>query len=357
MLILSTMSSGKIKSLLKWILILQFFPIFVLAQAPITIPTTSGFGGFFIVAPGAFNAQTNVIANGPPFFRYAGYKKIESIFSSPVSKSAIGPAFTTEINYTFAKSKTQLFFGNRMEDLLHLDVPFGLGVRQELKDSSILSFSVLLTPLFLNYWEDSFVENEDRVITHVNFPGVRLIWDRIFKTGLELSTTYRLFKLGEEKNGQWLVDRGELDPDLQHLLVREGNVFRLQALYRLKINRHRLEPNVRYVDENFDGAAMATKGYVLRVNYIYPTPKVIFEATLNYGNRKAKAMNPIYNETLDAVRYGTAVAGVVPVKMGNSRRWSIVIAAEYLAENANINFFDSKLASILVGLQYRNMRR
>jgi hypothetical protein len=350
-------SLRKIKYKVGWICIVLFFPIFLYGQAPMSIPTTSGWGGFFVVAPGAFNAKTNTIANGPPFFRYAGYKKIESIFSSPVSKSAIGPAFTTEINYTFAKSKTQLFLGNRMEDLLRLDVPFGLGVRQELKDSSILSFSVLLTPLFLNFWQDSFVENEDRELTHVNFPGVRLIWDRMFKTGLELSATYRLFKLGEEKNGQWLIDRGELDPDLQHLLVREGNVFRLQALYRVKINRHRLEPSVRYIDENFDGAAMATKGYVLRLNYIYPTPKVIFEATLNYGDRRAKAVNPIYNETLDADRYGVALAGVVPVKMGNSKRWSIVVVAEYLEENANINFFDTKLASVLVGLQYRNMRR
>lgn len=349
----------KIKSLIKWILIVQLFPIFIYAQAPISIPTTSGWGGFFLLSPftGGFNARTNTIANGPPFFQYAGYKNIESIFASPASKLAIGPAFATELNYTFAKSKTQLFLGNRMEDLLRLDVPFGLGVRQELKDSSILAFSILFTPIFLNYWQDPFVENEDRKLSRVNFPGVRLIWDRIFKTGLELSTTYRQFQVREENSGQWLVDRGELDPTLQHLLVREGSVFRLQALYRLKINRHRFEPSVRYVDENFDGKAMATKGYVLRLNYIYPTPKVIFEVSLNFGNRKAQAVNPIYNQTLDADRYGAAIAAVMPIKLGNSKRWSIVVAGEYMNENANINFFDSKLNSVLLGLQYRNIRR
>jgi len=243
-----------------------------------------------------------------------------------------------------------------MEDLLRLDVPFGLGVRQELKDSSVLSFSVLFTPIFLNFWQDPFLENEDRKLSRVNSPGVRVIWDRMFKSGLELSTTYRLFQVREENSGQWLVDREELDPNLQHLLVREGSIFRLQALYRLKINRHRFEPSVRYIDENLDGAAMATKGYIVRMNYIYPTPKVVFEVTLHFGNRKGQAVNPIYNQTLDADRYGAAVAALMPIKLGNSKKWSIVVVGEYMGENANINFFDTKLSSVLVGLQYRNLR-
>ena len=350
-------SLRKSKYFLGWICIVQFFPIFLYGQAPMSIPTTSGWGGFFLVAPGVFNTQTNLIVTGPPLAQDAGYKNIASIYSSAQVKTAIASPVAGEINYTFAKSKTQVFLGNRLEDLLRLDVPFGLGVRQELKDSSILSLSFLFTPLNLSQWKDPYLENKDREPSRVNLPGLRVIWDRIFRTGLELSATYRTITLDVEKSGEELIAQNRLDPNLQHLLVRNGNVWRLQAMYRLKINRHRLEPSVRYVDENLDGAALANKGYLLRLNYIYPTPKVIFEVTLNFGNRKGQAVNPIYNETLDADRYGAAIGAIVPIKVGNSKRWSIMVLGEYIRENANIDFYNSGFYGIMGGLTYRNLRR
>jgi len=347
----------KIKSLIKWILIVQFFPIFVYGQALNSIPTTSGFGGFLAIGSGSVSAQTNVIASGPVVLgRPAGYKNIESIFSSPVTKSQVGGICCGEINYTFAKSKTQLFFGNRLEDLLRMDVPFSLGVRQELKDSSILALQVITTPN-VGIWKDPYVENEDRESTGIILPGVRLTWGRVFKTGLEVAASYRFLTLDAERSGESLIQQNQLNPDLQRLLDRNGKLLRLQALYSLKINRHRIEPLIQYNSEILDGAAMATKGYVFRVNYLYPTRKVIFDANFSFGSRLGQAVNPIYNERLEAVRYGGVFAAFVPVKLGNSRRWSIFALVEYLREEANINFYDAQSHAILGGLTYRNLRR
>jgi len=350
-------SLRKIKYLVGWICIVQFFPIFVYAQALTSIPTTSGWGGFILVGSGYISMQTNLVASGPVSLgRPSGYKNIESIFSSPVTKSYLGALFPTEINYTFAKSKTQLFLGNRVEDLIRMDIPFSLGVRQELKDSSILAFQVITTPN-VSLWKDPYAENVDRENTNIILPGVRLTWGRIFKTGLELAASYRFLNLDAERSGEALIQQNRLNPDLQHLLNREGKLLRLQALYALKINRHRIEPVIQYNSEFLDGEAMATKGYVFRVNYLYPTRKVIFDVNLNFGSRKAQAVNPIYNERFDAVRYGGVFAAFVPIKLGKSNRWSVFTLAEYLTEDSNINFFDAQSYAILGGLSYRNLRR
>jgi len=237
-----------------------------------------------------------------------------------------------------------------------MDVPFSLGVRQELKDSSILSLQAITTPN-VGLWQDPYVENVDRERAYIFLPGVRLIWGRIFKTGLELAVSYRFLKLDEERSGESLIQQNLLNPNQQQLLYRDGKLLRLQALYALKINRHRFEPMIQYNSEILDGAAMASKGYVLRLNYLYPTRKVIFDANISIGNRRGQAVNPIYNERLEAVRYGGFVAAFVPIKLGASNRWSVFALVEFLKEDANINFYDAQANSILGGLSYRNLRR
>jgi hypothetical protein len=347
----------KVKSLVKWIFLVQLFPIIVYAQALPSIPTTSGWGGSALTGPAYISIQTNLIASGPiTLGRPSGYKNIESIFSAPVRKSYLAALFPLDINYTFAKSKTQLFLGNRVEDIIRMDLPFNLGVRQELKDSSILAFQVIMTPN-VSVWKDPYAENVDRESTDIILPGVRLTWGRIFKTGLELAASYRFLNLDAERSGEALIQQNRLNPDLQHLLNRGGKLLRLQALYALRINRHRFEPVIQYNSEFLDGAAMATKGYVFRVNYLYPTRKVIFDVLLNFGSRKAQAVNPIYNERFDAVRYGAVFAAFAPIKLGKSNRWSVFTLAEYLREEANINFYDAESYAIVVGLSYRNLRR
>ena len=143
------------------------------AMAIDRIPETSGFRGIFIALPGYFNVQSNLIVKGPPLLDDVGNTRIDSIFASGESQSAPAFAIGGEINYTFAGTGTQVFFGNRLEDLLRLDLAFGLGVRQRLGNAGILAASLLTTPLELKVWSDPYFEGEDRVATEVNRPGIR----------------------------------------------------------------------------------------------------------------------------------------------------------------------------------------
>jgi len=262
-----------------------------------------------------------------------------------------------ELNYTFAGTRTQLFFGNRLEDVLRLDVVFGLGARQELPDSSILAVSYLMTPAQLKLWSDPYIEGEDRRSTELNFPGFRLRWARILRTGLELTVTDRFYSFDDEKSGNWLIDQARLDPDQQPLLERDGYVLRMQALYRFDTGGHRFEPALRYVSDKHKGAAIANSGFSVQLTYLYNSPKMLLDVNLALGQRQADEAHPVYGKVLDTDRYGAAVTAFIPIrplKGGVLTAWA---SAEIFRENANIDFFDSSAGSVIAGLAWSHRRK
>jgi len=326
------------------------------AVAQDDIPTTSGFSGYGLVAPGYFNVQSSLLVTGTPLLADVGTAQIESIFEAPTSGSVPALVLGLELNYTNASTRTQLFFGNRIEDILRLDIAFGLGIRQELGDMGILAVSALLTPTELKFWADPYVEGEDRQPTSLDYPGARLRWGRILKTGLELTGTFRQYRHGEENSGNWLIEQGRLDPAQKSLLARDGNIIQVQALYRIDVKRHRFEPAVRYINDDHDGAALAKKGFSLQLTYLYREPKFVLDANLVFGHRKADAVHPIYDETLTSDRWGVAFKAFIPIRPFKRTGWSIFVGGEIFQENVNVDFFDSRIGSIDVGVLWRHRR-
>jgi hypothetical protein len=326
------------------------------ALAVDSIPATSGFSGFILVSPGYFNVESNQIVTGAPLLDDVGTAQIDSIFSSPSSKTSPALTIGAELNYTFASTRTQLYYGNRLEDVLRLDIAVGLGLRQELPDESVLSVSLLNTPLDLEVWSDPYIEGERRKRTELNVPGARVRWGGILNTGLELTATVREYSYDEENGGDWLVDQGRLESDQQHLLDRDGDAMTLQALYRIEKNKNRFEPAVRYIKEDLDGSAVELEGYSLQLTYLYLSPKVVIDTNLIYGVREATDVHPVYGKVLDTERWGTSVTAFIPIKKWKTSQMSVLIAAEVFWENANIDFYDSRINSISVGLLWRHNR-
>jgi hypothetical protein len=326
------------------------------AVAVDNIPTTSGFGGYFLLAPGGFGVQSNMIVRAaPPLLSDVGNDRIESIFEAPSSQSSASVLTAGELNYTFANTRTQLFAGNRIEDLLRIDVSFGLGVRQELPDKSILAGSFLWTPTEMKVWTDPYVEGVDRVKTYRDAPGVRLRWGRILRTGLEVTLTYREYQHDDETSGSWLIAQGRLDPTQQSLLDRNGNIWKIQFLYRIKSGPHVFEPSISYTDSDFDGAAMANKGPSIKLTYLYIAPKLVLDGNLLFNTYKSKVSHPVYGEVLDAKRWGATLTAFYD--LFNAQRFRAMLSAEYVRENANIDFFDSRVSSISAGVIWRYRRQ
>jgi len=340
---------------------LAFVALVAVASCPILaavddIPETSGFSGFFLTGPAYFNVESNLIVDGAPLLDDVGNTQIESIFDSPSAQTAPAWFLAGELNYTFATTRTQIFFGNRLEDILRLDLTYGIGVRHELPDDSILALSVVATPLEMKVWSDPYVEGVDRVPTDRNKPGLRLRWGRMFKTGLEFTATYREVRHDQERSGEFLVGEGRLDPALQPLLSRSGNSLALQFLYRVRVKkRHVFEPSIRYTDLDLDGAAMRSTAYALRLTYLYLTPKLVVDANLVLGTHEADETHPVYGKVKEGDRRGGAVAAFYD--LFNKKRLRAYAMVEYFKEDANIDFFDSRVSAFSIGVLWRHARK
>jgi len=324
------------------------------SSGQMSISDSSGFSGFVFGGPGYFNISSSLIVSGAPLLGDVGEPKIVSITDAPSANGVAAFPFVFELNYTFGKSRTQLFVGNLLEDILRLDVRVGIGVRQQLRDNSILTASLLLTPLELKFWSDPYIEGEERKPTGLYFPGVRLRWSHVLKTGLVLTTTFRQYRFNEEKSGEWLFNQGRIDLDEVSLLDRNGDVLKLEALYRIKLKKHHLSPAIRYWNEAHNGAAMAQKGFTIKLKYLYQNPKWILDVNLLYGSRKANEIHPIYDTKLDANRYGGSLVIFFPIKVYKSSVLSIFVGGEIFTENSNVDFFDSHVNMVMVGVVWRH---
>lgn len=328
------------------------------AHAQNLISKTSGFSGYLGLAPAYFSVSNSLLVGGAPLLDKVGDPTIRSIFAAPGSNSAPRLVTGGEISYTFASTRTQVFFGNRLEDLLRLDVSFGLGIRQEMPDGSILAASALGTPLDLKVWSDPYIEGVPRTATQLNNKGARLRWGGIFDTGLELTGTWRKRELDAETSGTWLVGQNRLPASALPLLNRDGDIWNLQALYRVDIGqRHRLEPAFRYFSDDLKGAAMADTGTTLQMTYLFFTPTLIVDVNALFSQREAEAVHPVYDQRLDRKRYGAGLTLFFRVRRFENSALNLTLGGEYYRENANIAFFDSEVASVNVGFLWRHIRQ
>ena len=180
----------------------------------------------------------------------------------------------------------------------------------------------------------------------------------MFKTGLELTATFRWYQHDLEKSGSWLIDQGRLDPEDQNLLDRDGNVIRLQALYRISIgDNQRIEPAVRAIFDNHHGEAMANKGFAAKITYLYATPKAILDFNLLYGGRNARSLHPVYDEKVDSKRLGAAFTFFKPFKRTKNSIWSFWGSVEYFNEDSRIDFFDSSVTAITGGVMWKHRKK
>ena len=128
-------------------------------------------------------------------------------------------------------------------------------------------------------------------------------------------------------------------------------------LYRFYLKKkHRFEPALRLVNDHHDGAAIANKGFSLRLTYLYLSPKVIVDVNGVWGQNRADAIHPVYGEVLDANRWGAALTAFVPVTLFQKSGWTVFASAELFREDVNVDFFDSSISAITAGLVWRHRR-
>jgi hypothetical protein len=314
------------------------------------IPKESGFSGFLNLGAAYFNVENNMISGNR--FVNATENPIDSIFAGPDSESSIAPIINGEIRYTFGQTRTQLYFGNQLEDILRFDFSTLLGVRQELPDGSIGGISYIFSGIPTKVWADPYVAFARRSETDRTSNGLRLDWDNWFGTKFGAEFTWRKISIDNELSG---VTGGlGLTPAQFSLLDREGDQYTVELLYTWEFGGgHYIIPAIAYNKFDLDGDAMANDRYTFQFTYGYKGDKFSVVANGFIGWADYDNINPIYGKRQDDDLYGLSLTGFLHRPFGLPKGFSLVGNTGYYKDNANINFYDSQVITVGLSLMYK----
>ena len=322
------------------------------ASALEPIPQESGFSGFIRPGVGYINFKSNMVAS------FLGYdltdKRTNSLFDSPDSQSNAIALIPFSLEYTFAGTRTQLFLGTDLIDLIRFDLSQQFGVKQGIGSLGILQGGILFSGIPAKVWRDPYIVNQNRKETKRKSTGGRLTWDRIFGSGFQLQYTYRQVDIDNEKSGEFLG----LTSEERKLLERDGDRHAGEILYRFRPAKgHVLAPAFVYRNNDIDGKAMRNDAYDIQLTYGYFGDP--FSVTLNgwIGQADYDKKNPIYNKKQEDDRYGIQgalyYANPWGWRIGSSKPMDFYIGGGYGKTDANISFYDQEVFLTTVGVFFK----
>ena len=339
----------QLKSLFTKVIILVFLCVFASTgyAQPMGIPQESGFSGLVNGGAGLWRVEDNMVKK-IGYFKI-GDSNISSIDDKPKSEYSVSPILNFNLRYTFASTRTQIFLGNQLEDLLRLDTATLLGVRQELPDQSIIGISYIYSALVTEVYKDPYDTSGSRNGTDRKINGVRLSYDKILSTDLSFQYTYRNIDIEAERSGQAALGYRA------GRLIRDGDQHDVEFLYRYVFEdggmTHTFIPSVKYSRFDLDGAAMSNNFFSFRLNYRYDVEQFAISVNGYYGYADYDKENPIYDKTRNDNRYGFGVIGFYKRFLG-VERLALTANATINRQDSNIDFYDSEIDLYFVSLLY-----
>jgi hypothetical protein len=336
------------------IMVLAFTLLFCanLATALEPIPKESGFSGFIRPGVGYLNFKSNMVAS------FLGYdlsdKKTDSLEDSPDSQSTGIVLVPFSLAYTFGSTRTQLFLGTDLTDLIRFDYSQQFGVKQEIGRLGILQGGILFSGIPAKVWKDPYVVDRNRDETSRTSNGGRLAWDRIFGSQLQLQYTYRKIDISSEKSGDFL---GLTSAD-KKLLERDGDRHVGEVVYRFRFaEKHTLNPAFIYTNDDRDGDAMKSDAYDFLLTYGYNGDTFKFTGNAFIGWADYDDKNPIYDKKQDDDRFG--IQGTLYYE--NPWSWSLFgskpmnffVAAAFVDTDSNIDFYDQEATMVTAGVFFK----
>jgi hypothetical protein len=340
-----------------WIIIIGFAATVFLAigfpaLAIEPIPNQSGFSGYIQPGAGYLNIKSNMVAKVASFD--LSNKKISSIFDEPDSESTALVSMPFEIDYTFASTRTQLFLGTQLIDLLRFDISQQVGVRQQIGSLGLFQGGVLIGGILSKVWKDPYVEGQDREDTSRSSRGARLVWDRMFGSWFQLQYTYRKVDISSEKSGEFLG----LDSDSRDRLKRDGDVHQGTLLYRYNFGKgHRLTPELILGYDDRDGDARTNTNIGTQLTYSYRGDPISLVINGSYTYADFDKKNPIYDKTQENDSYG--IGGSVYYKnpwgwsLFGSKPMNFFVTGGYYYTDSNIDFYKEEIVLGLAGVNFR----
>ncbi len=312
------------------------------------IPEEDGLSGFVLLGASYTDFASNMIEGSDA--GDVGTDRIDSYTESPGSEHTVGGFFTGELKYTFAETRTQLFLGNTLEDLVRYDFAFQGGIRQEVSDKGTLSGSILFSGFPTNIWADPYLTGEDREDTERDSSGGRLGWSSVMGTALEVNLSHRKQDIDDERSGESIPS---LTVEEIEQLSREGDQITFDASYKFGLAPGQaFIPKIRYNNFDLDGAAMSRERFDLELAYALQTPRYSLVSTISYAKSNHDGMNPIYDKTEKVDTYGLSFTGFYHQPF-DLKGWSAMASLAGATADSNIDFYDADIAKFTLGMMYR----
>ncbi|MBW2704991.1 MAG: DUF2860 family protein [Deltaproteobacteria bacterium] len=325
------------------------------ASALDPIPQESGFSGFIRPGVGYLKYKSNMVASIQGFD--LSEERIDSNNDSPDAETTALVTLPFTLAYTFASSRTQLFVGTDLTDLIRFDMTQQIGVKQGIGNFGVLQGGFLFSGMPAKVWKDPYLEGQDRDETKRKSTGARLTWDRIFGSWFQVQYTYRKVDIDSEKSGNSI---GTLTSSDRQLLERDSDRHTADIAYRFHFAKsHTLAPAFIYTHDDRDGKAMKNDAYDLQLTYAYfnQNNPISFTGNAFIGQAEYDEDNPIYNKEQDDDRYG--VQGTLYYRnpwgwsLGGSNPMQFFIGGAYSKTDANIDFYDQEAIMGNVGVGWR----
>lgn len=315
------------------------------------IPSTPGWRGFVVVGGGYADLRSNTVAGNNLI--EIGQPVIDSLAQRPRSDDTMFPLVTGEVNYTFGNG-WQAFFGTALEDAVTLDGVTQLGARKDLGSAGALQGGFLFSGIPTQVWEDPYAEGVRRRETDRDSTGLRLQWDRILGSALELTFSWRDISIDTERSGEG-VTSVTCAAACQDLLRRDGDQysFDVSYLYRLGVGgRHLVRPMVRYTIDDREGEAISGDAYRLQLSYVFIGQGYSVASNVAFGGSSFDARNPIFGERTDSdgLVVDTTLFYRLPVESG---RWQAVGSVLWGEGDSDVAFHDTEIFMINAGVMYR----
>jgi hypothetical protein len=109
---------------------------------------------------------------------------------------------------------------------------------------------------------------------------------------------------------------------------------------------------VRYTIDDREGDAISGDAYRLQLSYIFLGQGYTVASNVAFGGSSFDARNPIYGRKTDSDRFAidTTLFYRLPTDSG---RWQAVGSVLWAEDDSEVNFHDSELTSVNLGVMYR----
>ena len=321
------------------------------SAAPIApIPAESGVSGSIVGGVSQSTYTSNLVA-GPG--GDSSRKTTSSLYESATSESSAGPLFTGELNYTFGESRTQIYFGTELEDLVRYDLSFQLGARKALSNGGIVYGSFLFSGVPTEVYTDPYVVNTPRAQTDRKSSGARIGLQNAFGSGFGAQLSVRDVSLGEELSGTQLVIDNVISAEEQKLLNREGSHMDISLSYTFRLGEsHLIVPEIKVDKVDLDGGARARDQIGATLAYFYNSAKWSLVTTAFFSQSDMDETNPIYDTKESVDNLGASVV-LTYNQLFNTEDLSLFVSAAAGEANSNIDFYDQDLVSSSLGVIYQ----